>query len=103
MVLKLKTAEFRTRTRNQTLHDPTQLADRIYRAASPMLAREADGTPFRLIGVGISQLTDGDLADPPDMLDPGSMRRADAERAMDMLRAKFGDDAIITGRTLPKK
>ena len=103
VVLKLKTADFKTRTRNQTLHDPTQLADRIYRAASPMLAREADGTPFRLIGVGISQLTDGDLADPPDMLDPGSMRRADAERAMDKLRAKFGSDAIITGRTLPRK
>ena len=103
VVLKLKTGDFKTRTRNQTLHDPTQLADRIYRAASPMLARETDGTPFRLIGVGISQLTDGDLADPPDMLDPGSMRRADAERAMDKLRAKFGNDAIITGRTLPKK
>lgn len=103
IVLKLKTGDFKSRTRNQTLHDPTQLADRIYRAASPMLAREADGTPFRLIGVGISQLTDGDLADPPDMLDPGSMRRADAERAMDKLRAKFGKDAIISGRTLPKK
>ncbi|MBX3492060.1 MAG: DNA polymerase IV [Parvibaculum sp.] len=100
VVLKLKTADFRTRTRNQTLHDPTQLAEVIYRIAAPLLAKEATGTAFRLLGVGISQLTDGDLADPPDMLDPAATRRATAERAMDRLRAKFGDKSIGKGRGL---
>ncbi|MBX3488187.1 DNA polymerase IV [Parvibaculum sp.] len=100
VVLKLKTADFKTRTRNQTLHDPTQLAEVIYRIAAPLLAREATGTAFRLLGVGISQLTDGDLADPPDMLDPAATRRATAERAMDRLRAKFGDKSIGKGRGL---
>ncbi|MBX3497156.1 MAG: DNA polymerase IV [Parvibaculum sp.] len=100
VVLKLKTADFKTRTRNQTLHDPTQLAEVIYRIAAPLLAKEATGTAFRLLGVGISQLTDGDLADPPDMLDPAATRRATAERAMDRLRAKFGDKSIGKGRGL---
>lgn len=98
VVLKLKTADFKIRTRNQTLPDPTQLAEVIYRVASPMLAREATGTSFRLLGVGISGLADGDLADPPDMLDPAATRRAEAERAMDRLRAKFGDKSIVKGR-----
>ncbi|ABS64417.1 DNA-directed DNA polymerase [Parvibaculum lavamentivorans DS-1] len=100
IVLKLKTADFKTRTRNQTLPDPTQLAEVIYRIAAPMLAREATGTSFRLLGVGISGLADGDLADPNDLLDPAATRRAAAERAMDKLRAKFGDKSIVKGRGL---
>ncbi len=102
VVLKLKTADFKTRTRNQTLHDPTQLADVIYRIAAPLLAKEATGTAFRLLGVGISQLGPADLADPPDMLDPAATRRATAERAMDRLRARFGDKSIGKGRGLPR-
>ncbi|MGB3808870.1 MAG: DNA polymerase IV [Parvibaculum sp.] len=102
VVLKLKTADFKTRTRSLTLPDPTQLAEVIYRAGAPMLTREADGTAFRLIGIGITQLADGDLADPPDMLDPKATRRADAERAMDRVRARFGSEAIIKGRGIKK-
>ncbi|MDP2123537.1 MAG: DNA polymerase IV [Parvibaculum sp.] len=102
VVLKLKTADFKTRTRNQTLHDPTQLADVIYRIAAPLLAKEAVGPAFRLLGVGISQLVPADLADPPDMLDPAATRRATAERAMDRLRARFGDKSIGKGRGLPR-
>ena len=102
VVLKLKTADFRTRTRNQTLHDPTQLADVIYRTAAPLLAKEATGTRFRLLGIGIAQLAPADLADPPDMLDPAATRRARAERAMDRLRAKFGDKSIGKGRGLSR-
>lgn len=100
IVLKLKTNDFKSRTRSQTLHDATQLAEVIYRIAAPMLAREADGTPFRLIGVGLSQIVDADMADPLDMLDAGANRRATAERAMDKLRARFGDNSIVKGRTL---
>lgn len=103
VVLKLKTADFKTRTRSQTLPDPTQLAEVIYRTASPLLARESkERTSFRLLGVGISGLTDGDIADPPDMLDPDATRRAAAERAMDRLREKFGDLSIGKGRGLRK-
>ena len=44
VTLKLKTADFRLRTRSRHLADPTQLADRIFQAGSELLAREADGT-----------------------------------------------------------
>ena len=52
IVLKLKTSDFRLRTRSNSLEAPTQLADRIFRTALPALKREADGTRFRLLGVG---------------------------------------------------
>ena len=97
VVLKLKTADFKIRTRNHKLDSPTQLADRIFRTARPLLKREADGTPYRLIGVGISQLKSDALADQGTLLDLDAGRRADAEHAMDKLRDKFGRDAIEKG------
>lgn len=100
VVLKLKTAGFATRTRNQALADPTQLAEVIYRAARPLLEKEADGTAFRLIGVGVSGITDGAEADPSDIFNPRGGRMADVERAMDSVRSKFGDQAIGKGRGL---
>lgn len=72
VVLKLKTVDFRLRTRAAGLAHPTQSADVIYRAAVALLAREADGTRFRLIGIGAARLTDAALADPPDMLEEGT-------------------------------
>lgn len=103
VVLKLKTARFRSRTRNRGLSDPTQLADVIYRTASLLLKKEADGTPFRLIGVGLTGLVPGNFADPHDFLDPAAENRQRAERAMDRVRARFGDSAILKGRALPEK
>ena len=104
VVLKLKTADFKSRTRSVTLPDPTQLAEVIFRTGAPLLAKETDGTAFRLLGIGISNLSDEGFADPPDMLDPSATRRAEAERAMDRVRARFGAAAIIKGRGMkPEK
>jgi DNA polymerase-4 len=97
VTLKLKTADFRIRTRAQSLAHPTQLASRIFGAGRDLLARETDGTMFRLIGIGVSALSDADGADFADLID---RRAAEAEQAIDRLRKKFGDDAIVKGLAL---
>jgi DNA polymerase-4 len=98
ITLKLKTSDFKPLTRRVSLSEPTQIAQSIFRSARPLLAREADGRrKFRLIGVGLSDLSDH-LADETDLLDPRIARRAAAERASDAARAKFGHDAVMTGR-----
>jgi DNA polymerase-4 len=94
ITLKLKTADFRQRTRSQTVHSPTQLAAKIFATSREMLAKEIDGTAFRLMGAGVSALKPGSQADDTDMLD---RRSAHAERAMDDLRRKFGNAAVIRG------
>ena len=99
IVLKLKTADFKSRTRNKTLADPTRLADRIFRHAVDMLTRETDGTRFRLIGVGVSTLMSDETADPDDLVDLEGTKRAKAELAIDKLREKFGNKAVETGLT----
>ncbi|MEJ1158785.1 DNA polymerase IV [Prosthecomicrobium sp. N25] len=97
VVLKMKTQDFRTITRNRKLPDPTQLADRIFRAGQALLARECDGRRFRLIGIGVSDLVAAERCDPGDLVDPGAARRAEAEKAMDRVREKFGRDAVKLG------
>ena len=103
VVLKMKTAEFKLRTRNRKLEDPTQLADRIFRTGLELLEKETDGTKFRLIGIGVTDLCDRARADPPDLIDVQSGRRAAAEAAMDKLRDKFGKGAVQTGYTFGGK
>lgn len=99
VVLKLKTADFKIRTRNKRLEDPTQLADRIFRTGLAMLEKETDGTKFRLLGIGVTDLTDPGRADPPDLVDAHASRRAAAEAAVDKLREKFGKNTVETGYT----
>ncbi len=101
VTLKLKRGDFQLVSRRLALPDPTQLTDRIYRAARDLLDRAGATGPYRLIGVGISELTpeaDADLSG--DLLDPDARKRARAERAADAIRARFGMDAIIKGRAL---
>ncbi len=103
VVLKLKTHDFKIITRNRQLADPTQLADRLFSTGSKLLAKEADGRRFRLLGIGVSDLSSADLADPVDLVDPDAERRAKAERAIDQLRDKFGDSTVELGMTFGKK
>ncbi|WCL55696.1 DNA polymerase IV [Gimibacter soli] len=103
ITLKLKTSMHRTVTRSRTLDAPTQLAETLFEVGRDMLKPLADGTPYRLIGIGGSQFRPPVEADQPDLIDPGRTKRATTERALDALRAKFGRDAIGKGRTLPAK
>lgn len=102
VTLKLKTANFRLLTRSASLETPTQLADKIYRVAQAALKREADGRRFRLLGVGLANLTVAAEADPVSLIDPLSDKRAAAERAMDKIRSRFGGEAVGKGRGLKR-
>ena len=99
--LKLKRSDFAQISKRISLHDATQFANRIYRTARDLFDQVGDQGPYRLIGVGISDLVSEDQADiSGDLLDPDAVRRAKAERATDKIRKKFGSDAIVKGRSL---
>jgi DNA polymerase IV len=100
VVLKLKTARFAIRSRNARLHSPTVLPDRLFEVSRALLAAEATGTAFRLIGIGAQPLVPRDAADKGDLADVTTPRLAAAQAAIDTLRGRFGDSAIARGRSL---
>ncbi|MDG1118518.1 MAG: DNA polymerase IV [Flavimaricola sp.] len=101
VTLKLKRSNHTLISKRLSLRHPTQVADTIYRTARDLFDQVGDAGSYRLLGVGISDLTDAAEADREgDLLDPGAGKRAEAERATDKIRARFGADAIVKGRAL---
>jgi DNA polymerase-4 len=97
VTLKLKSADFKIRTRARALSAPTQLASRIFAAGRDLLKYEVGTTRFRLIGIGVSNLEDAEGDDFADLID---RRAAEAEHAVDRLRSKFGRNAVVKGLAL---
>ena len=97
VTLKLKSADFKIRTRARSLGAATQLAARIFAAGRDLLENEVGTTRYRLIGIGVSHLQEAAGDDLADLLD---RRTAEAEHAVDRLRAKFGKDAVVRGLAL---
>lgn len=96
ITLKLKTQDFKLRSRSQSLEDATQLAHRMFDVAKPLLRREATGVKFRLIGIGISNLQAASGTD-QDSLDARDAASTKIERAVDHIREKFGNAAVERG------
>ncbi len=97
VTLKLKSTDFKLRTRARAFDHPTQLAARIFAAGRDLLTRETGSTKFRLIGIGVSQLAEAEGDDLADLIDH---RTANAEHAIDRLREKFGRNAVVRGLAL---
>jgi DNA polymerase-4 len=101
VTLKLKTSDFRILTRSRAGHEPTQLATRLFAPARELLRAEATGkTAFRLIGIGSSGLAPATEADRGDLLDAELKREVATAEALDRIRAKFGNAAVVRGTGL---
>jgi len=99
VTLKLRTTDFRIVTRRRTLPVATQTAHTLFKVGRELLAKEATGRPWRLIGIGIADLVDADTAG--DDFFAGDERKAlSTERSLDAIREKFGAGAVTSGRIL---
>jgi DNA polymerase-4 len=103
--LKLKDPAFRIRSRRRTLPAPTQTARTLIAATRELLSAEltSDGRrAFRLIGVGLSDLSAPDAAG-ADLFSAEDPRTLSAERAADAIRARFGPGILSPARELPPR
>ncbi len=101
MILKLKSSNHKIITRRVTLRDPTFLADVLFRSTYPLMEAAIGNGPFRLVGAGLSGLCLASQAErEPELLDDGALNRIKVERVTDEIREKFGDEAMIKGRSL---
>jgi DNA polymerase IV len=97
VTLKLRTASFKAITRRITLSEPTATGRIVFEAAKPLLIAELAKGPFRLIGVGLTDLSEPADADHGDLMNTTAPRKAALERALDQVKAKFGKGAVKTG------
>ena len=102
VVLKLKTSRFKLRTRSRAPIATTQLAARLFEAGRALLLPELDGTSYRLIGIGASDLRPAADADRADLIDTSLARQKATARAIEAVRARFGGEALVRGITLQK-
>jgi DNA polymerase-4 len=101
VVLKLRTDDFKILTRRRTLPIPTRTAKTLFQQGRELLKREVDGRPYRLIGIGMADLIEGE-AGGSDFFAGAEDRALKTERAMDGLRERFGKGAVVSGRALKK-
>lgn len=100
VVLKLRTADFKRHTRRVTVAEPVQTARVLFQEAREMLRKEVDGRAFRLIGIGMADLFD--VGAEGKLFETDADRLLKTETAVDALRSKFGDAAVVSGRALRK-
>ncbi len=94
--LKVRSADFHTRTRSLSLPEATDLTDILWQAALQLFERTVtrDVLPLRLLGVGVSNLTEerttqGHLFDQAQR-----QRQAALDRTIDTIRQQLGHSAI---------
>jgi len=97
LVLKLRRTDFKIVTRRVSLPEPVQTARALFAAGRALMAPEL-GRPYRLIGIGMAEVVDA--VDAPALFESTEARVLKTETAIDALRAKFGDKAVVAGRAL---
>jgi DNA polymerase-4 len=103
VVLKARYPDFRTVTRSRTLTTLTDLAAVVTNTAIDLLRGLDLGAGLRLLGVSVQQLDTAASAEVQEQLSfdaldhghaPPEQERHGLERAVDRVRARFGDDAV---------
>jgi DNA polymerase IV len=100
VTLKLRLPDFKLRTRTRSSAAATQLAPRLFAVARELLAAEATGASFRLIGVSTADFAPAEEADKGDLIDRNVGREKAREQAIDALRDRFGAKAVVRGLTM---
>jgi DNA polymerase-4 len=94
VTIKVRFHDFRTITRSVTLPAAIDAGPAVARAAKSLLEQVDPASGVRLLGVSVSQLTDT-AARQLTLDDIDAPGWDDATKAIDEIRRRFGDDAIV--------
>jgi DNA polymerase IV len=107
VTVKLRDADFTTRQGSRTLPRPLESDRILYETARELLGelRQKRRAAARLLGVGVSNLSEEDLPRQLSLLDEEDAREeTERDRTLsrlgDELRARFGREALLPGRIL---
>ncbi len=102
--LKIRSSDFRTQTRSETLAEATNATDALWQVAAALFERSLSREllPVRLLGVGAARLT-RESAGQRGLFDSGQRERQSAlDQAVDAVRGRFGTEAIQRGSLLER-
>jgi DNA polymerase-4 len=97
--LKIRSSDFRTRSRSQTLAEATNLTETLWQAAAVLFERSLhpDLLPIRLLGVSAGRLT-RETAVQQELFDGEQReRQSSLDKTIDAIRGQFGTGAIQRG------
>lgn len=101
--VQIKYATFKKNSHQRTLLTPTNVTDVLYKHICELFEERWDGSPIRLLGVATSKITSESMRQ-LSLLDTleetDNPKRALLDSAIDDIRKKYGDDAIIRARFL---
>ena len=98
--LKVKFADFKVVTRQETLPAPTDDGAELYRVAARLLDK-VEARPIRLTGVHAGDL--GTAQPQLGLFDAGAKKRARLNKSLDAIADKFGAGVIVPADVLQKK
>ncbi|MBR3552543.1 MAG: DNA polymerase IV [Clostridia bacterium] len=102
IAIVLRDTRFQSKSHQTKLDVPTDVTKEIYQTTRQLLRAHWAGTPLRLIGVALSELTDrGEeqltlFGSRP----AANQKQQRVDAAMDAIRFKFGEGTLIRGATL---
>jgi DNA polymerase-4 len=99
IAVKFRDAKFKTTIRQRALPTVTNDEHVIYHTASELFREHWDGRPLRLVGVSVSGLAPAAGYYQHDLFAPEEHRREMIE-AVDSLRDRFGDHALVKAGVL---
>ena len=104
VTLKLRDDLFNTSTRAETLPRPTNLAREVFETARRLYAARpvGAGRKVRLLGVALSKLTPSGVGQVELLTDETREREKRLESAVDEIREKMGEDAVLRARLVRK-
>ena len=95
VALKLRFHDFTTVSAQRTIKHWITSADELYEVAVELLtSRWTGGTPVRLVGIGLSNLSAVESQDQLELFADGSTRRGKVEEAVFRLQQKMGDGTL---------
>ena len=97
----IRANDFKDKSHQQTLLEPTDITDEIFRVSKRLFAQLWDGqTPLRLLGISLTQLTRDEYVQQSLFPDEKKEREKKLDQAVDHIRGKFGSDTICRGAIL---
>jgi DNA polymerase-4 len=100
ITLKLRYDDFRTITRSNTFEHPTNITKILWQKAEQVFSdwhRKSAG-PLRLLGFGASGLREAGSVQHQLFSEPEQEKQKRLDEAFDMIRDKFGHDALKRGK-----